>query len=149
MDAYGIMTALSKPVERENVGTPGGNEFFIKELVVSTKTIEIPGRVGTRFGYEFTIFDVPVGEEITLTKRVKYPTIHFPDGKTSTGFTTAIGPFKATKRDQTFSFSEGYSLDENFEIVPGDWVIEIWHGKKRLLEKTFHILPPSNTALPN
>ena len=31
----------------------------------------------------------------------------------------------------------GYSLDEDWELVAGDWILEIWDGNKKLASQTF------------
>jgi hypothetical protein len=36
----------------------------------------------------------------------------------------------------------GYGLDEDYEMVEGDWVFEIWHHDKKLVEQKFTTYRP-------
>jgi hypothetical protein len=40
--------------------------------------------------------------------------------------------------------TEGYSLDDDVELLPGPWSIEIWLGDRKLVGKTFRLVsaPP-------
>ena len=36
----------------------------------------------------------------------------------------------------------GYGFDEEWEMVPGTWIFELWYREARLIKKTFTIYTP-------
>jgi hypothetical protein len=44
-------------------------------------------------------------------------------------FTTRIGD----------AYLDGYGFNEQWEIVPGTWTLQIWQGNRKLLERDFAI----------
>jgi hypothetical protein len=39
-----------------------------------------------------------------------------------------------------------YTLEDNFELVPGSWSIEIWHGNRKLAVQSFTLSKPDSSA---
>lgn len=41
-----------------------------------------------------------------------------------------------------------YTLEDAFELVPGDWVFEIWQGNRKLATQAFRVERMSNACDP-
>ncbi len=37
----------------------------------------------------------------------------------------------------------GYGFDEEWELVPGEWVFEIWYRQARIIKQTFTVITPA------
>ena len=37
-----------------------------------------------------------------------------------------------------------YTLEDSFELVTGEWTIEIWYGDQRLGKQSFKIIDPNS-----
>ncbi len=40
---------------------------------------------------------------------------------------------------------DGYKFDHEWEIVPGVWILEVWHKKRKLLTQSFNVSEPEST----
>ena len=71
---------------------------------------------------------------VELRRVLKHPEMHLPDGTVSKG-----SDFMQKRRvsvNQVIGYT-GYGFDEDYELVEGDWVFEIWYQDKKLIEQTF------------
>jgi hypothetical protein len=41
-----------------------------------------------------------------------------------------------------------YTLEDNFELVPGVWIVELWDGERKLLVQSFVLEKPEAPAKP-
>ena len=57
-----------------------------------------------------------------------------PDGSLSTGSDYMIKG--RINSNQVIAYT-GYGLDEDYELVEGDWVFEIWYKDKKMIEQKF------------
>ena len=57
-----------------------------------------------------------------------------PDGKVSNGSDFIVN--KKLERGEVFAY-DAYAFNEDYEMVEGDWVFQIWHDEKKLIEQTF------------
>ena len=71
---------------------------------------------------------------VDLRKVLKHPEMTLPDGSVSTGSDI---PFKGkVSVNQSIGYI-GYGFDEDYELLEGDWVFEVWYQDKKLVEQTF------------
>jgi len=114
-----------------------GYRTIIKNVKVVEQTDRIPSTIGTRFGLRYRITGSPEGYGIKITKKMSFPGLKDP------------------KADKVISSSEyelerpigrllwtGYTFEEEWECVPGEWTIGLWYGGKKLAEKTFTVYRP-------
>ena len=100
-------------------------------------TSDIPGVLGTEFCMLYKINSTPKGAQFEVSS-----VIIFPEG----GLTDKKGKVYA-QATETFNVAIGkksfycFGFDEQWEIVPGKWVFQIWHKKSRLAQRTFNVLP--------
>lgn len=138
IEAAGLLSPGEDAVRRD-ADLPGGFENYTPNAFVSRKTDTIPAARGKGFGFRFTVRGLPAGTTVRLRKVVSHPTMRRPDGSTSTGYETALE--LPVGHDGSVTATEGYSLDDDFELLPGPWRIEIWLGDRKLVGKTFNLVP--------
>jgi hypothetical protein len=143
LEAAGFLSPGTDAARRD-ADLPGGFENYTPNAFVSQETDTIPAARGNCFGIRFTVRGLPAGATVRLRKVVSYPLMRRPDGSTSTGYETAIE--LPAGRDGSLTATEGYSLDDDFELLPGPWTIEIWLGDRRLVGKTFSLVSPPPPA---
>jgi len=100
-------------------------------------TNEIPAKLGTGFGFQYIINSSPKGGRLQVTNVIRFPGegLKAPGGRV----------YKVSKEDRRITIGHrdfyGYAFDEAWEIIPGDWVFEVWHQDARLIRKTFTVVP--------
>jgi hypothetical protein len=102
-------------------------------------TNEIPGVLGTNFGFQYIINTTPRGQKLRLKSVIRFPEqgLQQPGGRL---YKESIEYKQVTIGARDL---HGYGFDEPWEIVPGDWVFEVWYKDARLIRKTFSVLPPA------
>lgn len=103
------------------------------QLVESTDRIPLIRGAQMYVQYRIKPFpDTPV--YVDFKQVLKHPEMTLPDGSVSTG---AEIPFKGkVSVNQSIGYI-GYGFDEDYELVEGDWVFEIWYQDKKIVEQTF------------
>lgn len=101
-------------------------------------TTDIPARLGVNFGIQYVINSSPRGRPISLTSVIKFP---------AGGLQRPRGRLYAESRDThevTIGSKalHGYGFDEEWELVPGTWIFELWYRDARLIKKTFNVYVP-------
>ncbi len=101
-----------------------------------TRTILITK--GINFGFQYEAVGSPRGEKTTLHFVVIYP----PPGLTKPG---SSSPIPRDEYDQKVRIGvkgsyDGYELDNDWEMVPGDWTLQIWSGPNKLASETFSLV---------
>ncbi len=104
---------------------------------------QIPAEVGRAFGLKYIVEGEPAGERVALTVVGTFP----PQGMThpDTGDTTHEQRYRRYVRigEETF---DGYGLSKPWEVVPGEWTIQVFHGEQLLIERAFIVEEPDRTA---
>lgn len=101
------------------------------KLVQQTQVIPIAA--GRLFGFRFRLKGF-TENDIEIRQVVSHPRMTRPDQKTSTGFETRLS---LSLKDGELSDYAGYRLNQDYEMVEGDWRFEFWHANKKLLEQKF------------
>lgn len=100
-------------------------------------TSEIPGVLSTEFGILYKINSTPKGALFEVTSVIRFPDGGLIDEKGKV-YEQTTETFRIPIGETSFY---GFGFDEPWEIIPGKWVIQIWHKNSRLVQKTFNILP--------
>lgn len=89
------------------------------------------------FGYRYTIVGTPSGATVNLRMVVIYPS----PGLLKPGTTKPIQQ-DITTMDRVIgeNFYRGYTLNDDWMMVPGDWTFEIWYGDRKLSSETFSLV---------
>lgn len=115
------------------------------QLVKSTE--RIPLIKGAQMYLQYRIWPFPNQPAYVELRRVlKHPEMKLPDGTVSTG-----SDFKVKRKVSSnhVIVYTGYGFDEDYELVEGDWVFEIWHGDKKLIEQKFTTYWPDKEEIAN
>ncbi len=99
-------------------------------------TSTIPARIGVEFGFEYRIVGAPDGAEVSLHFVNTYPAPGLADPGSAK-------PILSDKFERTKKIGEvnylGYGFENDWELVPGTWTMEIWSGDKKLAEESFTV----------
>jgi hypothetical protein len=103
-----------------------------------TNTTNVPARIGVRFGFRYEILGTPTNAPIVLTMIAKHPPIKNPvTGKTETKETYALRSWIG----KTYTSN---SLEEESDLITGQWIFEVWYEGKKLCEQSFRVVPDEN-----
>lgn len=113
-------------------------------VVTSNKTLiketdEVEADVGTSFGFRYML-EGP-NDEIPVTIKVIHPNpIKDPD----TGKEIAVSEWGQFVPSNFVNWNTGWSFGSEWEIVPGEWLIQLYIDDRKVLEKKFTVLraPP-------
>lgn len=100
------------------------------------QTTNIPGKPGINFGFQYTLNSTPKGQKVAVRSVIRFPEpgLQRPSGRL----------YKESVEHKYIRMGEpslhGYGFDESWEIVPGEWSFEIWHGDARLIRKKFVVV---------
>ena len=108
-------------------------------------TERIPLVKGAQMYLQYRIWSFPdIPAYVDLRRTLKHPPMNLPDGSISTGSDYMIKGRVSV--NQVIAFT-GYGFDEDYELVEGDWVFEIWHKDRKLVEQKFTTYRPDEKEL--
>ena len=84
--------------------------------------------------YQYRLSNLPGTRTVKLRRVLKHPEFKLPDGTTSTGSDFMIN--KKLERGEVFAY-DVYAFNEDYEMVEGEWIFQIWFEDKKLIEQTF------------
>ena len=140
--AYGIMYGLAGV--QDGVGSNGIEHRLSKGDKVVDTTTRIPACLGTRFGITYSLVGVPDGTPVNIVEVYNFPHsgLHRPGAPSpihDTEFERALMP--GTDGNEIW-----YEFDKPWELVPGEWTLEISDGERLLASKTFTVVSPKQGA---
>jgi Domain of unknown function (DUF3859) len=114
-----------------------GLRSVVRNVQFYDKTSRVPGRLGTRFGFRYRVRGIAADQAVELAKLTVFP----PPGLTDPrrGRSHAANRSVIRVKGET-PFTTGYSFDEPWEIVPGEWRIELWYGGRKLVEQRYTVV---------
>jgi len=116
-------------------GVAGGTNEWLDSFALAQATTNVPARVGTRFGFRYTIHGTPSNAPIVLKMIGEHPPYKNPKtGKTETRDEYELQSWAG----QTYT---SYLLEEEWELISGTFKFEVWHRGKKLCEQSFMIVP--------
>jgi len=111
------------------------------------QTERIPAKKDVYFSYQYRLSHLELKKTaqngvINLTRILKHPPITLPDGSVKSGSEYMI---KGNMRQgEVFAF-DGYAFNEDYELVEGEWVFQIWYKGMKLVEQKFISYLPEGT----
>ena len=131
----GVYEATTTKVIPDN-GSVGGAYLNSGGIKYLQRTNIIPAKRGTRFGIEFTIPDATVNNEVLYTRMWHFPKPGLLDpadgGKRAVAMKRKV---LASGREQFV----GWAFSEDWEVVPGEWKIQILIEDKVVIEQVFEV----------
>lgn len=81
---------------------------------------------------------------LDLRRVLQHPQMTLPDGSTTTGSDYMI---KGRVNAGQITAYTGYGLNEDYEMVEGEWVFQIWYEDKKMIEQKFTTYRPDDKAI--
>lgn len=140
---FGLYKASRKGQVKKSPGTNTGKIIRKPKLEHLSMTDRVPLVKETYFGYQYRLFKLPhaVASQpfVQLRKVLIHPKMTLPDGSTTTGWDR---PFKGRIEVQQVMGFDGYAFNEDYELVEGDWIFQIWYEDRKLIEQKFTAYRP-------
>ena len=132
---YGLYEVLRTGPLIDNPDTNTGKTHSASTIQLIEQTNRIPISKGVYFGFQTRIEPLPGKAFIKLKKIVRHPEMLLPDGSATSSYD--VNETKKVSSGVAFTTS-GYSLDEDYELVAGEWVFQFWYENSLLVEQRFH-----------
>lgn len=132
---YGIYTG-NQGTRQPTASGVTYSEYDGLRLAETTRTVAL--QRGVNFGFEYTITGSPDKANVPIRIVVRFPAPGLNKPGSSTPLTDAS--FDLTKQIGVSAWN-GYSIDEDWEMVPGQWSFEIWSNGQKLETQTFTLIP--------
>lgn len=107
--------------------------------VLIQATDQIPAKLGITFGIAFVV-DAPDNvREVNLRRITRFPAPGLTNPKTGAthSFNESLRTYQVGQK-----LHSTYGFDEEWEIVPGIWQIELWDGQHKVAGKAFSVTRP-------
>lgn len=120
-------------------GTPTGKASIVGNPTFYSDETRVPAQLGIRFGFQYRLIGSPPGREARLRG-----VWHIP----APGITNPVNgnTYRESARDFTALIGDtqihGYGFDQPWEIVEGEWILEIWHNERLLASRSFVVGKP-------
>ena len=124
---YGICTINLKETVSSDTTASGG--YNVTEGVKFTKkTTNIPAEKEISFGIKYVVNGKPEGSKVKLKVIAIHPPIKGRT-KSSAMVDAKVGTWRA----------DFYTFNENYELVEGEWIFQIYYKNNLLIEKSFTV----------
>jgi Domain of unknown function (DUF3859) len=136
MIEYGLMDYEIETVQA-NSSVAGGTINKLVNESIAERTDQIPAKPGTLFGFIYKINGENIGHKIKIKTVSLCPELRDPiQNKIFTK-----NEFVTSKKVGS-TYSRAYMFNYEWELVPGEWVLQIWYEGKNMIEKRFNIYKP-------
>jgi len=134
---YGIYTADLQSAQRDAQGILQSSSTNVRHVQT---TRDVPAQLGVRFGFRFRVVGAPIGAEVRLKKITIFP----PGGLRNPASGQVISRLEDTLTTTVGNDARytAYKFDDPWELAPGPWTIELWHGDRKLASQSFTIFKP-------
>lgn len=109
----------------------------VRDVSLVRSTTTIPARKSLRFGLRYVIDGVPAGARVEIKLVTRFP---------EAGLLDPITGVRHQESEYTIPHTIGapayreFRFDRSWEIVPGEWVFEFWHGGRKIGMQKFCVL---------
>lgn len=117
--------------DKGDVGVASKNRNVIDNQKLVRETTLVPAKKGVRFGFRYSVEGSPDGKAVYLDMKHSHPPIQAPGQ--SEPSTESSYRLKSWIGDTYTSFK----MQEDWEVVVGDWVFQVWHDGALLAEQKF------------
>jgi hypothetical protein len=109
----------------------------VSDLVLVQQTTTVPAKIGTSFAVRYRKVG---GASVKLRIVLHYPLPGLR--KPATGNTRLLDEYYEQYRMGKADNYTGYTLENDWELVPGTWTFEIWQDDRKLAEQSFSVVKP-------
>ena len=136
--SFGIFGKVSPQSNLPDSGTVSESRPAAAQAVLLESTTNIPAQIGTSFGVRVRYHGRTPGAVVNCTAKCVHPKLTDP----SSGRTSEVEEWDASSVSGAEEYI-GYTLDKAWELVPGEWKLQVWVGSKLMVEKAFILQAPS------
>jgi len=141
---YGLYTLVSGGDVIDDPKTTTGKGVS-KPVITRDRTVErIPLVRNKYMAYQYRLSNLPGKGRVKLRRVLMHPEFKLPDGSRSSGSDFMIT--KKLDRGQVFAY-DAYALNEDYEMVEGEWIYQIWYKGKKLVEQKFTTYHPDEEEM--
>jgi hypothetical protein len=135
---YGIYAA-EKTKQTDTPGVVAGHTSTVTNIRNKEVTRSVPARREVRFGFRYNVIGAPTGAQVSMTVVHKFP----KQGLRRPGAAETVyrEEYTTSKTIGEESYT-GYHFDNDWELVPGAWTIELWYQGRKLAEQSFTVVKP-------
>lgn len=130
---YGRSSAKLLYTEESKSMPSGKKRTTDYQLKILERTDTIKLTKGVQFGIEY-ILEAPSSRLIKITTIWTYPSTMINDQ----GNKYSMLKYDIEKYTNQYTYSN-YTLEDNYEMIPGKWNLKILYGNTELLNKTFYL----------
>ena len=131
---WGLYTLLRGGEIVDSARTTTGKAVSSPVITRDRETDRIPLIKDKYMAYQYRLSNLPGTRTVKLRRVLKHPPFRLPDGTVSNGSDFMIT--KKLERGEVFAY-DTYALNEDYEMVAGEWVFQIWYQDKMLVEQIF------------
>lgn len=132
---YGLYRLVRSGGLVNNPNTSTGKTVSNAVIQQVRQTDRIPLIKGVQMSLQYRLWYFPDQPAFVDLRRVlTHPEMTLPDETVSTGSDYMIKGKVSV--NQVIAYT-GYGLDEDYELLAGEWTFEIWHEDRKLIEQTF------------
>jgi len=129
----------------DNANTSTGKTVSNAVIQQVRSTDRIPLIKGANMYLQYRLWYFPDQPAYVDLRRVlKHPAMTLPDGTVSTGSDYMIKGRVSV--NQVIAYT-GYGFDEDYELLEGEWIFEIWHDDRKLVEQKFTAYWPDDEEI--
>jgi len=128
---------FQKTDERGTMAASGsiqGQAHAVVDAVLLEQTSDIHARRGTSFGLRVSFSGNPSGATLPIRAKCLHPKFTDP----ATGRSSEVEEWPGTGVMGRSGYV-GYTFDNDWELVPGQWTIEVSVGSTLRVQKTFNV----------
>jgi hypothetical protein len=138
---FGTFRKTDEHGRRAAPATIQGEANAVVDAVFIERTIDIHATRGTSFGLRVNFIGDPPGVPVPIKARCFHPKFTDP----ATGRSSDVEEWPGTGVTGRSAYV-GYTFDNDWELVSGQWTIQVFVGSTFRVEKTFDV---SATGTPN
>jgi hypothetical protein len=139
---YGIYT-VDRDVQGRDV--LGINRAAASNVRHAATLRTIPAQIGTTFGFRYEVVGRAHAAPVELRQVVIFPSPGLTPSSSSKPVRQDEFVLQARIGETSYA---SYTLEDAFELVPGEWVFEIWQGNRKLATQIFRVERMSNACDP-
>ena len=131
---YGIFEVLGDRIDEETATAAAGRVSAHESSRHLETTTNLRAHRGVTFGYRYRVLGLSDGEHEGFEMRAVHPPMTGPSGRPSTISQAPTYPYSENGVASSELF---YSLSKDFEVLPGEWRLEILFRGRVILSKSF------------
>lgn len=120
-------------------GAVRGNVNRLSSATFYERTTRVPATIGLRFGLRFDLIGEPARAVVPLRAIWRFPASGLRDPRSGKVYTESVEDFTSPIGEPRL---RGYGFDNDWELVPGEWTLQVLYGQRLLLTQTFTIFRP-------